>query len=129
DRFIPVRAQTWHETAFRTAAQVDDPRRRRRQPTAYERPCSRDPSLPGSDLVDPRTRIQREHALPAVARLDALAALRRARAITGSAAGLTVCGDAESPQGLAPTGEALADARGPFTECGDCRRADPAVSA
>src|SRR5262249_20992145 len=51
DRFIPVRAQTWHETAFRTAAQVDDPRRRRRQPTAYERPCSRDPSLSGSDLV------------------------------------------------------------------------------
>ncbi len=49
ERVIAVRVQPRHEAAFRTAAEVDDVRRGRRQPAAYERPCGRDPSLARCD--------------------------------------------------------------------------------
>ena len=49
ERVIAVCAQTRHETASRTAAEVDDVRRGSRQPAAYERPCGRDPSLARCD--------------------------------------------------------------------------------
>src|SRR5439155_17023352 len=44
DRVVPARAQLWNEATVRTAADLQDARRRRRQPPTHARPHRLQPS-------------------------------------------------------------------------------------